>query len=231
MMTCERTPNYAVDTLDSIFSTGPDFDELVESGHATVAAIVDGQRYEYLGDYLNNGRIGIDVLDDERRQMIDGADHARRIAETCFRCIESTPEGADLLLIQDDVEFASDWVARLIDAIDAAEARRNNDTMTYALALYAAMKGMPPGIQPIVRYKPQHFYGTQAVYLPAMVVPKARSYFATHRTSGAMDDMIMKRFFIEHVSDLYAVNPNVVQHVGGVSTHGGPQRSSPSFRR
>jgi len=224
-MTCDRQPSYVKQTLESLFTA----DRSIFDGEhpATVSVVVDGTDADYLGAWKNDTRLVVELLDKRGSAALKRANKARRIAETCYRALRTAPDGADFVLLQDDAWLARGWAGFLRDAVAEADTRRNNVSMRYAIALYAAMK--TPVQRPLARYNPRCFYGNVGLYLPAALFPRVVDHFAEHRGCGEMDDMIMKRFFIDFVHDLYVLVPNVVQHIGDVSSHGGVQRRSESF--
>jgi len=227
VMTCPRRPNYLDRTLHSLFSSE-------QSQRLWVRVVVDGCNPAYLGKWKNHPRVSVELLSKERAVAMALLPIPRRIGETCFRCLAPSAN-EDLLLCQDDVEFSPGWLKATLDSAQEAEFRLSNRHIgrtklspDYALALYAP-KDLRPNDKPLAAYKASQFYGTQAVFVPRQVMSKLVPFFGQARHGGEMDDMILKRFFIDYGITLHVINPNVVQHIGQHGTHAGKFHASPTY--
>jgi len=227
VMSSPRQPSYLDQTLRSLFASDG-------SAQLQVRVVVDGANPAYTGNWKKHPRVKVEVLTAELAQALRRLPIARRIGETCFRCLRGAPRG-DLLLCQDDVEFAPHWLQATLDSSEEAAARLANRRCDgvplagrYMLALYTT-KNLRPTERPLATYKAAEFYGNQGLFIPATVMAELTPYFEQLRRAGLMDDMIIKQFLVQRSISLHAVNPNVVQHIGMHCTHQGRFHQSPSY--
>jgi len=226
-MSSPRQPSYLGRTLQSLFASHG-------SEQLQIRVVVAAATPAYTGKWKTHPRVKVEVLDLELNQSLRRLPVARRIGETCFRCLRGAVPG-DLLLCQDDVEFAPHWLQATLDSSKEAAARLANRSCDgvplagrYVLALYTT-KNLRPTERPLALYKASEFYGNQGLFIPAAVMAELTPYFEHARHAGLMDDMIMKQFLVQRSIELHAVNPNVVQHIGIHCTHSGSFHQSPSY--
>ena len=227
IMTSPRQPSYLGQTLRSLFASDG-------AAQLHVRLVVDGANPAYVGNWKNHARVKVETLTVQRSAQLRKLPIARRIGETCFRCLKGAPAGP-LVLLQDDVELAPHWLKATLDGAQEAELRlanRSRDGVPlpaeYVLALYTT-KALGPNERPLALYKPAEFYGSQGLLFPAQVMVKLVPFFEAQRHHGLMDDMLLKQFFMEHGIHLHAINPNVVQHIGTSCTHQGHFHQSPTY--
>jgi len=227
VMSSPRQPSYLDQTLRSLFASDG-------AAELQVRVVVDGADPVYTGDWKNHASVDVEVLSVELNQELQKLSVDRRISETCFRCLRAAPPG-DLLLCQDDVEFAPHWLQATRDSSKEAAARLEGRFFDgaplagrYVLALYTT-KALRSTDRPLALYKPAEFYGNQALFIPATIMAELTPYFEQSRHTGLMDDMIVKQFLVQRSVVLHAVNPNVVQHIGTHCTHQGSFHQSPSY--
>jgi len=137
------------------------------------------------------------------------------------RCLANAT--ADVLVFEDDIILATGWQAFLEKAIaDIPEEK-------YLLSLYTIYPLEDTGAR-MQSFPNYDLGGTQAVYYPAsvrqLVADKLQSLIDT---SGGIWDWAIRDFARANDIPIYVTYPNLVQHVGVVSTIGDYQHSSPNF--
>lgn len=168
VMSSPRQPSYLDRTLRSLFVAE-------QSEKLQVRVVVDGPTDGYVGKWRNHPRVTVECLSEAETVARAGFHLPRRIGETCYRCLRGGL-GADLVLCQDDVEFAPTWLQATLDGAREAERRLANRhrggvpmSADYAIALYATQK-LRPNERPLAAYKPANFFGNQGLFLPRQVM-------------------------------------------------------------
>lgn len=214
--TVDRQPNYIGDSLASLARSGAQVD---------LRIVVCGADAAFLGaPWIERHAARIELLSSEEFiwQKKWQPPH-RQIVLTLVRAL--TGDG-DVVLCQDDVEFAPDWQSQLRAAVQQLSARTADGR--FLLTLFSTRP--PSATTGPVLYDARLFFGMVAMFVPACVRADLRDYVRAE-DRDAPDDMLVKRFCLSGGAVLYDLQPSVVQHIGLVSSLGGssPIRS-PSFR-
>lgn len=224
MMAMARPQPYAAESLRSMFTE----DEI----DVPVRVVVCGTDAAFLGPWEEDARVSVEMMSPEAFAVL--SDHPRcwRITETFLRCLRpAASRESDLVLFQDDVLLARDWLKTTRSLAARAERiernRLHRESAAIVLALFCPMK-LSSLQGPLAFYQPRKFFGNQGLYLSADAI-RALVPFA-ERHHDQMDDMVLKDFIRSGGARLFAINPNIVQHTGEDSTHGGYFHRSPSFR-
>jgi hypothetical protein len=123
----------------------------------------------------------------------------------------------DVIVCEDDLEFAPGWVERLKAGVCELRAYRSR----FVLSMYAPWH---PGWtwrrsgkhhRP---YRTSRFFGTQAMFYPADVRLELADYMEEHRRQKPGDLLISQWCDAHNESTLFLLRGSVVQHVGSVST-------------
>lgn len=200
MISCDRQPNYAEDSVRH-FRAGSDMPLVV---------FVDGDDDTYLGKHDGV----ITVVEPVARGNDVGSWRAYdRCRLNTVRAVKSTPEGADLLLLEDDIALRRDWEKMLRRALDVCHDRFGAD---FVLSLYSATK---PGRRegPLAGYHYRDYYGNIAVVLSSGAVAK---FLDVASQTTVPSDMIVKEMLWKTRIPLRQTSPNMAQHLGDVSTTG-----------
>lgn|SRR3990172_554828 len=224
MMASKRAHPYAQESLKSMF-------ERDELDGVLVRVVAGASDPEFLGPWKDDERVTVDLLDEETFQTYSSYPVCRRISETFFRCLlPAAAAGDDLVLLQDDVLCAHNWLKTT--RVVFAEARRRlllrlqNPAAPVILALFSPQKYR--GVdRPLAPYKPSRFYANIGLLFSANTLPGLIEL--TKLRMGDMDDMIVKECILRGGANLLAVNPSVIQHVGDASTHSCSYIRSPTF--
>lgn len=199
MVSCARSPNYAADSVRH-FRAGSDL-------HLTV--FVDGDSDTYLGK--------CDDVSTVVAPVIAGAPSAAQAYERCrlntIRAVKAVPQGADLLLLEDDIALSRNWHERLTKAIAVCHEKFDSD---FVLSLYSATKpGRKEG--PVAWYHYRDYYGNVAVVLSCGAV---RRFLTIAQNTDVPSDMIVKEMLWKSRIPLRQTSPNLAQHLGDTSTTG-----------
>jgi len=150
----------------------------------------------------------------------------RRAVWNYWRAMEG--EG-DLLLLEDDVRLADGWAAALGSARAAVAGRR------CVLSLYLPqLPQEPEAVGPGVVLVPhREWASTAAVLYPASVRGELRDFLKAEcvdvESGGKIWDWALRDYMEQAGIETAVMVPNVVQHVGRVSTIGDYMHSSPTF--
>jgi len=224
MMASPRARPYVVESLESLFAR-----DTIDVPVRVVACTSDPA---FTGKWVDDARVEVELLDDGVfRKAYPGFTIYRKISETFLRCIVPAAEaGDDLVLLQDDVRFAWRWlsITRAIstEANERLHLRYHHDKSQLVLALFSPGRYYATDT-PLAPYKASGFYANIGLWFSANTLPGLVTL--TRQRLGEMDDMIVKEHIMRNGAQLYAVNPNVVQHTGDASTHGGTFVRSPTF--
>lgn len=203
MVSCERKPhNYAKQSLRH-FRAG---------GDLPIVVFVDGDDDSYLGEHD-----GVTTVVGPVSSGRDAGSPNWRAYDRCrlntVRAVRQTPEGADLLLLEDDIALSVNWQSRLQHAMGYC---RDRFGARFVLSLYAATK---PGRRegPVARYHYRDYYGNIAVVLSSEAVVCFRK---VAENTTVPSDMIVKEMLWKTRIPLRQTRPNLAQHLGDVSTTG-----------
>jgi len=235
LTTVDRPRSYVKQTLERLFSSDPSTDEL-----EAIRVVVDGHSAGFLGEWVRDPRVEIELLSARTAKMQAKADPIDRCAFTTYRALNDHPgsqfdEEDSLILLQDDLEFAPGWLERTLEVTLCIEADTGSDN--FVLAMYAPH---PFEKRPYSVYTRQDFYGCQALYFtPRALHAMAGALYegnVQHRgkivTGRVPDDLIFRNHFIAHREPyLLAMVPSVVQHPGRCPRSGSGFHQSPTFER
>jgi hypothetical protein len=136
--------------------------------------------------------------------------------------------GDDVLILEDDLHFAPNW----LDIFTRTRSEIERTANVYALALYCPhgfTLDFPALYGP---YPPERFFGTQAMYYPAGVRADLAGYLHEHGVVGdkASYDFLIRDFCIATDTPLFACRRSLVQHTAPFSSTGlGGGHDSVSF--
>jgi hypothetical protein len=147
-----------------------------------------------------------------------------------YRCLTHNRLGRrGSLILEDDVQCARGWRARLEATIADLERRHGGD---FVLSIYD-----PVGWQSdtncclCANYEPARFYGTQGVYFTA----KTRAEFAKYlKRRGVVGneghyDQLLRDYALDTGQPIFACTPSLLQHRGHTTTGLGPYHHAPNF--
>ncbi len=220
MMTCEREPNYAPASIESVFAGAPEL--------ARLEVVVDGHDASYLGEIGHDARVSLHVLGPgEQRE----AHHHSRVAATFHRALRTRRTGADHVVIQDDVEASPGWLRDAQAAATAVGAELKVPGLRCPpLFLVQLFCGWPLRQCPVQRLSPKQFFGCVANLYPAPFAAGLDDFIAGQGYAEHPDDWLVLKFVLEGYHEVYAANPSVVQHVGSEgTTHDAKPCVSPSY--
>lgn len=197
LITVDRKQNnYIQSTLDSLRKSD------WRGRPHTVTLFAGGDDTEYLKD------LGFDILPWREAKP----EHPR--LGFCMNYARALRHGfGDVVIVEDDLEFCPDWLARLNEAIDEIKMEK------YILALYSAID-LSPGAFDLGRhyrsYFAPSFFGTQAMYYPESVRYELADFIYQNRNRKPGDLLISEWATTNNC--LYSLQGSVVQHMGIVST-------------
>jgi len=204
MITVDREPQYAQSTLASMFR---------DPGAAKnrVRICVSSTTAEHLGAWKTDARVEVETMADAEAAMMMSKDVIHRAAINSARAVQG--EGG-LFFCHDDLEFTSDWTTKL----DRILARIDKEE--FILSLWSSAT-FPPGLvkHGYAPYNPRAFFGDIAYY----VSPKARARLKVFLWEDGYEkglmpaDLLVQKFCLWSTA-LYVAVPNLVQHMGSVST-------------
>lgn len=205
-LSCDRTPRYIEKSLESAKQEG-----------LCVSVYHDGSSPP-IGDWFSV------IASQKPESMPKGL---RASSSYCDIVGESFDE--DVLICEDDVILSKDLVRKINSRLARIPSK------SFILSLYSTDKLHDQYAEHI---NPKHWHGSQGVYIPASQRKPLHAHFKRALEFGfgidyAMDVAISNYCYSKCV-DLFVANPNLVQHVGEVSSISrldtGKQHSSPSFR-
>ncbi len=223
MMACERTPNLACASLESLFVADP----MLEF----VDVVVDGQSSDFLAPWIGDcgGRARVHLLN----VVEDGElkHHHSRVARTFHRCLKLAQPGEDLVIVQDDVAAAANWLRTTLCVAEAAAAFIADLELptdpSFLLQLFCAW---PLQGRPYHRLSPGQFFSCVGTFFPANMVPRLEAFFTSEGYAEYPDDLLVQRFLMVEGDEYFAINPSVIQHTGSdASTHGARPCTSPTY--
>ena len=204
MITVDRQPQYAQRTLASMFA---------DPGAAKnrVRICVGSTTAEHLGAWKTDERVEVETMDAAEAAMMMSKGVIHRAAINSARALQGD---GGLFFCHDDLEFTSDWTSKLDRIIEKVPKEE------FVLALWSSATFSPllvkHGFAP---YNPRVFFGDIAYY----VSPKARERLKVFLWEDGYEkglmpaDLLVQKFCLWSTA-LFCAVPNLVQHVGGVST-------------
>lgn len=238
LKTVDRTPkrNMVQATLASMFAKDPSVERYVP-----IRIITDGEDMSFLGPWAFDSRLAVETTDDKReRRDYEGA--SLRVVRADVRGMQAVPDGEDIFLLEDDLEFAPRWLQRTEAIVERI--RADIGSRCFMLAVYtpfefvqhngvrfdfAEREGYCACIRPT-------YYGSQAIYYGAEAIPIALRDMKQLGLVGKRlpNDMVVKYTSIHRDVPLLAAVPSLVQHVGAESTWSQHEtltmHRSPTFR-
>jgi hypothetical protein len=219
MTTCDRQPAYVHRSLAALFAA--------DAGVRSVHVLVGGGDAGFLGEWVSDHRVtpcllSASQLDELRRSL------PRARTRVVTRAALELAEG-DVVLLQDDVDFAPDWWRITLEALTWL------DVATVVLALYSphVHTRRVTAHAPIAVYPAVDFYGCQGLFMGrlarARIVGALRD--APAYDDNADDETIRTSLVRDPSIELFALVPSVVQHVGEVSAIQSRFHRSPTFGR
>jgi hypothetical protein len=215
--TCDRDPQYVHGTLESMFAKD------AQCADRRVRLVVCGDSCAYLEPWV--GRMGI------RAEPMSRAEHKHALTKSAqyrtalnfMRVLEGG--SGPLIALQDDLDFADNWLWTTEEV--AEQAIRKHGELT-VIALYANYRFKQ---KPLGHYNQFRFYGNQGLYLTPLVRAQLRERMKKRERDGELgpDDMMVKDFICYSPTKLFALNPNVVQHIGETSAVQQRFHKSPTF--
>jgi hypothetical protein len=236
ILTVPRSPVYVHTTLASLFLSSPTVHRLL-----SIDVMIDTSDRRYLCEYQHHRVIRLHHLskEDERNQAT--ADLRTRSCYNYWRCLNVPLDGCrGLLVFEDDVLCRHRFLEKLLQVVTEMEVEHG--VSRYVLSLGANYR--------LVDYRELHrgkyfvtfpaewFYGTQATYFPATVVPEIRDYIWREGVVGGRTrepgaprfaaDLLIAQVGTRE-SFLYSTVRNLVDHIGAVSTGLGGCSRLPTF--
>ena len=146
------------------------------------------------------------------------------------------PGAPGRLMLEDDIVFAPECC----ELLSAAIAEVPPSITKYALALYCTqnMLGKPNRriTTHLYEYPPGSYYGAQGLYISRALLPELTAYVKRNGVElrNAPNDIQVNHMIKQAQARrqnirLFAVQPNIVQHVGKVTTGVGRWHQSPTF--
>lgn len=222
MAACDREPNYVHDTIKSMLSQDTECFEVKR-----IEFVVCGTSGSFLDKWSSRFRHNINTLSEENYKKLPD-DKIRRILHTTMRSLAiAVRRPHPVLFLQDDLEFDKHWLCKTLDAVGELRDKRIED---FVLSLYAPYNLI--STKSYAEYGSRIFYGNQALYFPHHICQQLLKSMVANIASGKIypDDMLLKNFLLsEPFHPLYAVYPNVVQHIGKNSTIDSKFHQSPTF--
>lgn len=222
MVTCEREPSYVHETIESMISQDP---TCLESHR--IEFVICGTSSSFLDKWSSRFRYKANTISEENFQKLP-QDKIRRILHTMMRAASiALRRPYPIILLQDDLEFAKNWLDRTIQAVGEIRDRRIED---FVMSLYAPYELFSN--RAYVEYPERTFYGNQALYLPHHICYRLLRFMISKISIGEIfpDDMMVKNFLLsDPFYPLFSVYPNVVQHIGENSTIDSQFHQSPTF--
>lgn len=246
ILTCPRKEPYLEKTIRSLTDTGF-FDARENLPLRLVAGSPDPS---HLKPYLSDKRFIIDPMGQEEAKEIhwQQSGNALRCAKghrRCFHPFRSNPGSSFLLVMEDDIRFASGWIPylhRVLTEITKAFGDKFllslNTPGGSADVLGAYKSGRRWTERPY-----DSFYGTPAILYPLVirdmftyetqVRPDDLRNFGPgnemSRPYGLPIDLMLSKVMKENLIPILTTAPCLVQHIGRISGTDGPWAESKSF--
>ena len=174
---------------------------------------VGGPQTAYAMRYEEDQRVTVHRLTEAEWSVMAGERIHTRFTRNYLRCLRLYgPEG--IIVLEDDVLLRSDW-PRCLDL--AREEMDFDGIENYVLALYYPHQARrSPRGKAYCSYLARSFFGTQAIYYPA-VAAEMIVEFVEPRIHWKPGDLLLRQWCVEN-ENLYATVRPLAQHVGFVST-------------
>lgn len=184
-----------------------------------VSLVVGSPESAYLEGYRSSTDLRI-IEADEEWELLKQEPVRRRASWNYWRCLALQPLDRDLLLLEDDIQFAQGWLSRFLDTTAVINARYG---CGYVLSLYSAHPFCGyayAGGAMYAEFPPQSFYGTQATYYPAAIRTGFAQYLRKHGVDEFREpyDLLLGRYVAENRHRLIVTAPSLVQHIGEETT-------------
>lgn len=208
IITVARNNNYLYRTIASL---GPDI---------AVTMVIGSPDSAYIHRYRVDPRINIIEVDDEWDEIKDKTVHHRACWNYWRGLVNGASQNLDLLLFEDDVEFAIGWQKRFLTTKSRIDDIYNND---YLLALYTPYDFVEDNFHNndlFAVYPVDMFYGCQGLFYTAAT----RAGFAQYLKSNGVDrytipyDLLLKQYLKDAGIPLLSTVPCLVQHIGETTT-------------
>jgi hypothetical protein len=214
-MTCARTPSYLRASLLGLMCSVPE--------DTQIRLIVHETSLDALGDRANAMRPVARVLTAAEHAEKMKLGKRERVSHATKIALEDAP--GEVLLLQDDVQFATGWFAKFETHLATlSEAER-------AKSVVALYSHLPSSARGMVRWHPSTYWGTVALFYGSAA--RLAMIDALAKPSGARlvgDDRVLQQLLRRRADlHLYAIYPSIVQHVGVDSAIGSKFYRSPTF--
>jgi hypothetical protein len=200
--TINREPNYVHQTLASMYMGGL-------TPNAQVGLYVGNEDDSYVRCYGHHRNVIIRPTPDEDWLEISGQSPSKRLCYNYFRCLSQATKN-NVLLLEDDLQFADGWAVYLAAVVRALSSQR------CFLSLYTHLDytGMT---EPVKMRKPP-FFGTQALFIPSDIRELLLKF---HSQAGIQDqnpDYVINVFSQLHHVPILDITKPLVQHAGKISS-------------
>lgn len=227
ILTTPRREPYLERTLKSLMGTRF-FDD---NAKLPLRLVAGSPQLEHLDPYRKDPRLLVDDMPKEEAEglLFSSAGVPLRATWGHHRCLHpwrAKPGSDAVLVMEDDISFARDWMSDLDATIEGLISASGN---RWALSLYT-----PHSREPLDAHKAgrrwitpayEHFYGAQAILYPVGIRDEYMAYLVDH-TIHKPHDLALPQVLRALGIPLYATAPCLVQHMGSVS-----QGVSGSFHR
>jgi len=229
MPTIYRDSRYIVETVKSLvkkqklelnvtFSVGNDDDRIYKIIDDVHEGLVKEGRY-FEKDVIN--------IDPGVWATVHNASQGVKFNANFANCMAATNFERDLLYVEDDVKFTSNWHEKMSESIGKLDEQYNE---RYVLTLYGPWKfykrlfaeEIPPG----------HFYGTQAVYIKREFQEGLMHKVLEEgvRTFRHQADLLLDEYCRDNGIPIVCLTTSLVQHIGKNTTGLGNFHQTDNFR-
>lgn len=221
VVTCHRSPNYLESTMESLRQS-----DWWRETTSPVHLLVGSDRMDYVRRYVGHPRITVVPW------------HMEKFEPRCSynvnysRTLLYGADGAERVVIEDDIEFCRTWYKQLQPAITAVRADRKTtpNPERFIISLYACYD-LAPLPNAAARYYPHgKFYGAQGLYFPPYVNEALAGYISEKQNyQRHFGDILINEWCGLNGDCLYATARSVVQHRGLVSGASCPFHAAGDF--
>ncbi len=227
MATCDRSPQYVHQTLESMFAGSNPLNGTRDIANTDVRLVVCGDDGSYLDRWdKGHSNVTVETLTDEQWIEVLERNAKHRTMINFMRILDGADPNAAIIALQDDLAFAPRWYERTLEVAEHAAKKHGP---SFILSLYAAYRFKQ---RPSSLYNGLRFYGNQALYLPPAMHQALRHFFRERIDAGKYlpDDMMVKAPASTKLQRLRAADPNRVRHHGETSAIEQRFHESPSFK-
>ncbi len=221
--TVYRPEDYLAATLESFSAETP-----ISKGNP-ITLVVGSPSTEHVARYRARPGIEIVEMGPSVWGWIQNNELRHRATWNYYRCLTRPGAGKrGSLVLEDDVDFALGWRARLDATIALLEQRRGAD---FVLSVYDPVGWRSETEALYADYEPKRFYGTQAVYFTAKTRQEYARYLKRRGVVGNEGhyDQLLRDYSLDTGQPIFACTPSLVQHVGRTTTGLGPFHRAPNF--